>query len=49
MADIPVAVASPAVSFSTQMRKATREVHSLSDALVNAKLVFGKININVIT
>lgn len=30
-------------SFSKQMRIATREVHKLSDDLVNAKLVFGKI------
>lgn len=30
------------VSFTKQMRKATRNVHSISDALVNAKLAFGK-------
>lgn len=33
----------PKEKFSVQMRKATREVHSISDALVNAKLVFGMI------
>lgn len=32
---------SPAVSFSKQMRIATRDVHKISDALVNAKMVFG--------
>lgn len=32
---------SPAVSFSKQMRVATRDVHKISDALVNAKMVFG--------
>ena len=30
-------------SFTKQMRKATRDVHAVSDALVNAKLAFGKI------
>lgn len=30
-----------AVLFTKQMRKATREVHSVSDALVNAKVAFG--------
>lgn len=29
-------------SFSKQMRIATREIHKISDALVNAKLAFGK-------
>ena len=28
--------------FCTKMRKATREIHAISDALVNAKLAFGK-------
>lgn len=28
--------------FSKQMRLATREIHANSDALVNAKLAFGK-------
>lgn len=32
----------PDTSFSKQMRLATRDVHKLSDALVNAKLAFGK-------
>lgn len=31
-------------TFCKQMRKATREVHKISDTLVNAKLAFGKIN-----
>lgn len=31
------------VSFSKQMRIATRDVHKISDALVNAKMVFGKL------
>lgn len=26
------------------MRKATREIHAISDALVNAKLAFGKMH-----
>lgn len=34
---------SPA-SFSKQMRVATRDVHKISDALVNAKMVFGMFN-----
>lgn len=29
------------VPFSKEMRKVTRDVHDLSDALVNAKLVLG--------
>lgn len=29
-------------SFSKRMRKETRDVHKVSDALINAKLVFGK-------
>lgn len=29
------------VPFSKQMREATRDIHALSDALVNAKLAFG--------
>lgn len=29
------------VSFTKQMRKATREIHDISDALVNAKLGIG--------
>lgn len=29
-------------SFCKKMRKATREIHAVSDALVNAKLAFGK-------
>lgn len=32
----------PDTSFSKQMRMATRDVHKLSDNLVNAKLAFGK-------
>ena len=28
-------------TFSKQMREATREIHAISDALVNAKLAFG--------
>lgn len=28
--------------FTTTMRKATRKAHAISDALVNAKLLFGK-------
>lgn len=30
-------------SLTKEMRVATREVHKLSDALVNAKLAFGKL------
>lgn len=30
-------------SFSKQMRKATRDIHKISDTLVNAKIAFGKI------
>lgn len=29
-------------SFSKQLRLATRDIHSLSDKLVNTKLAFGK-------
>lgn len=29
------------LSFSKQMRKATRDIHKVSDALVNAKIAFG--------
>lgn len=29
-------------NFCKKMRKATREIHAISDALVNAKLAFGK-------
>lgn len=29
-------------TFCKKMQKATREIHSISDALVNAKLAFGK-------
>ncbi|KAG4074193.1 hypothetical protein HA402_015496 [Bradysia odoriphaga] len=29
------------LSFSKQMRKATRDIHKISDALVNAKIAFG--------
>lgn len=29
-------------SFSKRMRKETRDVHKISDALINAKLAFGK-------
>lgn len=29
-------------SLSKEMRIATREIHKISDALVNAKLAFGK-------
>ena len=28
--------------FTKRMRKATRQVHAISDALVNGKLLFGK-------
>lgn len=28
-------------NFCKKMRKATREIHAVSDALVNAKLAFG--------
>lgn len=28
--------------FSKRMRKETRDVHKVSDALINAKLAFGK-------
>lgn len=31
-----------AESFSKRMRKETRDVHKISDALINAKLAFGK-------
>lgn len=31
------------MEFTKQMRKATREIHDISDALVNAKLGIGKI------
>lgn len=30
------------ITFCDEMRKATREVHAVSDALVNAKLALGK-------
>jgi hypothetical protein len=30
------------ILFTKEMRKATRDVHDISDALVNAKLAFGK-------
>lgn len=30
------------MEFTKQMRKATREIHDISDALVNAKLGIGK-------
>lgn len=30
------------IPFTKQMRQATREIHAVSDALVNAKLAFGK-------
>ena len=33
------------VSFSKQMRLATRDIHKISDALVNAKIAFGKYKI----
>jgi hypothetical protein len=29
-------------TFTKKMRSATREIHAMSDALVNAKLAFGK-------
>jgi hypothetical protein len=29
-------------TFTMKMRRATREIHAISDALVNAKLAFGK-------
>lgn len=29
-------------SFSKRMRKETRDVHNISDKLINAKLAFGK-------
>lgn len=32
------------ISFSKQMRKATRDVHKISDTLVNAKIAFGLSN-----
>lgn len=32
-------------SFTKRMRKETRDVHKISDALINAKLAFGKISI----
>lgn len=47
---IKMAQQSP-TSFSKQMRIATRDVHKISDALVNAKMVFGtftEFNINFI-
>lgn len=31
------------LEFTKQMRKATREIHDISDALVNAKLGIGKV------
>ena len=31
-------------TFCKKMRKATKEIHTVSDTLVNAKLAFGKIN-----
>ncbi|XP_033333055.1 heme oxygenase [Megalopta genalis] len=34
-------------TFCKKMRKATREIHSISDALVNAKLAFGFLNNSV--
>lgn len=30
-------------TFCKKMRKATKEIHSISDSLVNTKLAFGKI------
>lgn len=32
-------------NFCKKMRKATREIHAVSDALVNAKLAFGTVNL----
>jgi hypothetical protein len=32
-------------TFTMKMRRATREIHAISDALVNAKLAFGKFSI----
>ena len=37
--DIP----KPAVPFTTVMKRETRKAHSLSDALINAKLAIGKL------
>ena len=36
-------VESDANNFCAKMRRATREIHAVSDALVNAKLAFGNI------
>jgi hypothetical protein len=30
-------------TFTKKMRSATREIHAISDALVNAKLAFGEL------
>jgi hypothetical protein len=35
------------VTFTKQMRSATREIHAISDALVNAKLAFGELFVAV--
>ena len=32
-------------TFCKKMRKATREIHAVSDALVNAKLAFGELQL----
>jgi len=34
-------------TFTKKMRSATREIHAISDALVNAKLAFGELFVAV--
>lgn len=37
-----------AESFSKRMRRETREVHKISDALINAKLAFGTYTLHTV-